>query len=328
MNNFLIKRFLLTFFTLAILVTVPSISFGQWILGVRGGFVNSKLQNTPDVYGGNNYKGGAEVGIVISKKLKVDFAFESGIFFSQAGFHQLFNQENKETYYHPVTNARITVDSFFRYDNTLSLNYLKIPLMLRKSISIKGSNLYPYRRKISITDIDIMFGPYVAYMMSSSASFDTKVSVKTIEDGTVTSTVPETGMNDPYHQSFKIGQGVTITSTDPTTIPVGPNLYPFLPARASLSEGLNKFDAGIMAAVGLSFELSSSVKLMLGGNYSMGLLTFDKEYFSDLEYVVSPGGTIDIGGGTMVSISKNVSKKMELKNTSLGAYVAVVKYFK
>jgi len=199
--------------------------------------------------------------------------------------------------------------------------------MLRKSFSIKGKNVYPYRRKISLTDIDVMVGPYVAYMISASENLDTKVSVQNTDNGVVTATEAEKGLTDAYHKSMSIGKGVTIRSTDTLTIPVGPYLYPFLPQRASINKGLNKFDVGIAAALGLSFELSPDVKLNIGGNYSMGLVTIDKEYYSNLTYTVTPGGSVNRGGGTMASISKKATK-VDLKNSGFGFYIGVVKYMK
>lgn len=338
MKYSLIKRFSFALLILALLISVPTLSYGQWILGIKAGYVSTKLTGA-DVYvlnsqpkaNGMNWKPGFEAGMVISKKLKVDFAFESGIFYSQAGVNQKYIHINKVYYQDPSTGVRVSDDSTYRYDNSLSLNYIKIPLMLRKSFSIRGSNLYPYRRKISITDIDIMVGPYVSYLLSASAAFSTKVSVIHTEDDKIIPGLSksETGLNDPQYLSFNIGRDTInqVITTDPS-IPGGSSLNPYLPKRADLNKGLSKFDVGIVAAVGLSIELSPDSKLMFGGNYSMGLLTIDKEYFSNLQYTVSLGGTTDIGTGTPVSISKKVSRKMDLKNTGMGFYLAYVKYLK
>lgn len=301
MKYSLIKRFSYSLLVLILLSIVPSLSFGQWILGAKAGYNFTKITGG-GVYGGMNNKSGFEIGAVISKKLKVDFAFESGIFYSMAGVNQKFIQVKKESSNNPTTNDRISKDSTFRISNTLSLNYVKIPLMLRKSFSIKGSNLYPYKRKISITDIDIMIGPYVSYLLSASASYSNKVSVVTKVNDLTTSTEPEKGLTDDYHKSFQIGF-IDSTLVDSR--------------RPSLSKGLNKFDVGITASLGVSFELSTSTKLMVGGNYSMGLLTIDKTYFND----ITPG--VDSQGNPVT----NVTKK-DLKNSSMGVYLAWVKYLK
>ena len=280
-------------FTVAILTSVPTLSFGQWILGVKAGFVNTKLTGA-DVYGGMNYKGGFEGGVVISKKLKVDFGFESGIFYSMAGVNQKYIEQNIVSYQDPVTQQIVKKDSTFRHINSLSLSYVKVPLMLRKSISIKGKNLYPYHRKISITDIDIMIGPYVSYLLSASEALDTKVAVTETRDGVPQpdGTKPEGPIKpeDTYHKTFGIGQGIKVN----------------LPADRTLS---------------------SSSKLTIGGNYSMGLLSIDKEYFSNLEYTITPGGSTDIGTGTPVSITSKATK-MDIKNSSIGAYIGFVKYLR
>jgi hypothetical protein len=198
--------------------------------------------------------------------------------------------------------------------------------MLRKSISIKGKNVYPYRRKISLTDIDIMAGPYVAYMISASENLDTKVSVQNTDNGVVTATEAERGLTDYYHKTMGIGKQVKITSKDSLAIPVSPAIYPYLPDRAGISTGLNKFDVGVTASIGMSFELSPDVKLNIGGNYSMGLLTIDKEYYSNLEYIIVP----DISGSPDINLAKITKEvtKVDLKNTGFGFYIGVVKYMK
>jgi hypothetical protein len=330
MKYSLIKRFSFALFIVAILTSVPTLSFGQWILGAKAGYVNSKLTGG-DVYGGMNYKGGIEAGVVISKKLKVDFGFESGIFYSMAGVNQKYIEQNIVSYQDPVTQQIVKKDSTFRHTSSLSLSYIKVPLMLRKSISIKGKNLYPYHRKISITDIDIMIGPYVSYLLSASATLDTKVAVTETRDGVPQpdGTKPEGPIKpeDTYHKTFGIGQGIKVNLPADSSVPGGTYIYQYLPKRADLSNGLSKIDVGVVAAVGLSIELSSSSKLTIGGNYSMGLLSIDKEYFSNLVYTVTPGGSTDIGTGTPVSISSKATK-MDIKNTSIGAYIGFVKYLR
>ena len=305
MKYSIIKRFSFALFSLALLAIMPSLSYGQWILGFKAGYGSAKITGA-DVYGGMNNKSGADIGLIISKKLKVDFAFESGIFYTQSGVNHKFIQVKKVSYNDPSTGNRISSDSTFRYDNNISLNYLKIPLMLRKSFSIKGSNLYPYRRKISITDIDIMVGPYVGYLLSSSATFDTKVSVINKDNELTTSTEPEKALTDKYHRSFQIGSIDTALALNGITVPT-----------PSVSSGLNKLDVGIQAALGLSIELSPNTKFMFGCNYSMGLLTIDKTYFNKVSLVIDGNGTP----------TKSV-KKMDLKNSNLGFYLAYVMYLK
>lgn len=329
MKYSLFRKFSFAIITVALVTAAPSMSYGQWILGLKAGLNYCKIDGK-DIYGGMNYKPCVEAGFVISKKLKVDFALESGLFFSQTGVNQKFISITRTSY--DSVGHRMSDDSTFRVSNSLSLNYVKLPLMLRKSFSIKGKNIYPFRRKISLTDIDIMVGPYVAYMISATETFDTKVSVQKTKDGVPNGTPnAERGLNDQYHLSFNIGRDTLnqIISTDLGMIAVSTDLYPYLPKRATIQKGLNRLDVGLTAALGLSFELSPDMKLNIGGNYSMGFLSIDKEYYSDLTYTVSPGGNINYKGtGQLISISKKVKRKMDLKNTGFGFYVGVVKYLK
>jgi hypothetical protein len=307
MKYTLYRRFSFTFLILALLTAVPTLSFGQWILGLKAGYEFNKISGS-GVYGGINNKPGIDAGLVISRKLKVDFAFESGLFFNQAGMNQKFIETNKIIENNPdPTIGRTTTDSTFSYSNSLSLNYLKIPLTFRKSFSIRGSNIYPYRRKISITDIDIMFGPYVSYLMSASASYSTKLYVvKKDNNGAVTATEPETALSDPYHLTFKIG------GTDTALIPLG-----LAQPRSSIDKGLSKIDVGITASLGLSIELSPDSKLMFGGNYSMGLLSIDKTYFNTVKLAFD-------GSGNPIP----TTAKLDLKNSGMGFYLSWVKYLR
>jgi hypothetical protein len=269
-----------------------------------------------------NYKPSIEAGIYVGKKFKVDFGFSSGVFFTTAGVNQKFVQINRYSWFDGDGKLN-TSDSSFRYDNSLSLTYIKVPLMLRWSYSFKGG-IYPYMRKIGITDIDLMVGPYVSYLLSASKNLSTKVSVINTLDNVITSTEPEEGINDPYHNSFKIGGGTYIDRTDSNVLPGPAYLAQYVPSRPDVSDGLNKLDVGISISLGISFELTPNDKLMIGGNYSMGLLSIDKEYFADVTHTFSPGGSINIGTGT-ASLNSTYEKK-DLKNDRLGFYLAVVKY--
>lgn len=315
----------ITFFTA--FLTFSSMLFNishaqQWFLGGKAGLTSFKI-NGSDTYGGINYKYGANIGLVFGYKIITDLNIQAELLYTQAGFKQKFTEEIITNNQDPATGAPIVNDTSTKYNNSLTLSYIQIPILIKKSFSFKGG-VQPYRKEYSIVDFDIYAGPYFGYLISPSASFSSLVSAtKTVND-TLRGTMGATDISAAH--SFRMGQQLNVKITNDSLHLTAAEVLATLSNDRSLPKGLNSIDVGMVFGGGFSFELSSNVKLFIDARYTMGLFTIDKTYFSNTTYSISPGGASDpaIGG---VHYKESVStQKLDLKSTGLTFNIGFIKY--
>ncbi|MBL6962625.1 MAG: PorT family protein [Bacteroidetes bacterium] len=307
---------ILLFVTLFVL----GISLGtqaQFFYGVTGGYNGYKL--TGDTYGGMNYLNAPSFGAILGYKLKIDFNLQAEILYIDKGVHQLFTHQ--QTLTTTEFDTIVTTLDIKKYDNELKLSYLEIPLLIKKSFSLRGG-VFPYDRKTGKLDFDIFIGPYFGYRFGSSTKMKVLRTRDITKDG-ITTPGTETNYDST---SFFMGQNVTITRTDST---YNEDFFSNdVPNYPSIS-GLNAIDAGITAGIGFSIEVSENSKFTVDGRYSMGLLTIDKTYFNDVDFLFS---SFPVTNGVPVTIAANnfyrVERrtKIDLRNTGMGVYVGYI-YF-
>jgi len=295
----------------------------KYYIGGKGGLTSFKLSGSGK-YGGINSKFGANAGFIFGKKIVTDFNIQFELLYSQKGMRQKFT-EKVITSEQGTGGIPIISDTTTKFSNTLTLSYLELPILMKKSFSFKGG-IIPYRRDIGIVDFDIFFGPYFGYLLSPSVSYSSLMSAVRTENDTVRSTASEVEQTS-YH-SFKMGQQMNILIDTTKVIGLSTAVAAtYLNNTRKLStKTLNCFDVGIIMGAGFSIELSSSTKLFIDGRYSMGLLSIDKTYFSNDDYTIKPGGDKDPIYGTVpvkVSVKHN---KLDLKNTGLGFNIGFIKY--
>jgi hypothetical protein len=330
MKSFLpnkIPLLLMVFFTVGLYHTSNS----QMIYGFKAGYAMNKLTGG-DLNGGVNYHKQVSGGVILGYKFRTDFCFQSEILFNQAGMNQQFIEVNKNQQFDQASGKTLSTDTTFKHINELTLNYVTVPLLLKKSFSFKAG-IIPYQRNTSILDFDIFAGPYVSYLISANGDFNTKIMVQKTSDNVVTETpVKERAIDrsvpaEKAHDGFFIGQNNTIVKADSSLPPAG-YLAMYLPARAALNKGLSKLDVGVTVGLGFSIETSSHSKLTFDVRYSMGLLTIDKEYFSDIEYKYKSGGSESIGGWPGGAKLTKTITKANIKNSGFGAFLGYLIYLK
>ena len=301
---------------LIILLFAGNHANAQFFYGVKGGATLSKLGGG-DTYGGMNYKFGPTGGITMGFKIKTDLNIQGEILYSDWGVEQKYIiQETIETV---ENDSQKFTNNKKVYNNSLDLTYVHVPLMIKKSFSLKGG-IYPYKRAISSVDIDFFGGPYVSYLLSSGASMSTRVyTTETL--GTTTTDYPERS----GAESFGIGQDYTFESFDTNQYS---NAYfaDFEVDEPSSSSGMSSIDVGIVFGAGISFEVSQLSKLTFGARYGMGLLSIDKEFFNNVTYTFTPNpnGSADIGGNKF-AVSETRTK-MDLRNQVLSFHIGFIHY--
>ena len=301
---------------------IGNFSNAQLYMGGKAGLTGFKLKGS-DVYGGINTKFGANVGFIMGLKLKTDLNLQAELLYSQKGFHQMFTE-------HIITNTQgtgglpVTYDTTTKYNNTLTLSYLELPLMVKKSFSFRGGIL-PYKRETSTVDFDIFGGIYVGYLMSTAASFSSLQSAKTVENDTIRASIDN--VEQASYHSFRIGQKMTVKVD--STLGVSPEVAStYIDDSRSISKGMFSIDAGILVGAGLSFEVSGNSKITLDARYSMGLLSIDKTYFNDNLYKITPGVAGDPTIGSIPYKKTVVHTKKSLKNSGFVFNVGYIFYLK
>jgi len=285
--------------------------------GIKAGYTGYKLTGS-DVYGGMNYVYNPAFGGSFGIKFKTDFQLVAEINYVTKGVHQLFTTQQTIHSFEFDTVPVKTLD-YKKYNNTLKTTYVDLPILLKKSFSFKGG-VWPYDRKIGKVDFDLILGGYFGYRIGGSASLSTMwkqdITKKNI-------TTPGTEIK--YDTTgFYIGQKVKITSVD-TTYPkeLFTNYVPT--SKPNASKDLSSFDAGIIAGLGMSVEVNDRSKISLEFRYSMGLLTVDKTYFNNVEYLFTPGaGAILIGTESFAMTTRRT--KMDVKNNGIGLFLGYTIY--
>lgn len=300
-----------------------NISYAQLYMGGKAGVTSFKLKGG-DTYGGINNKYGANVGFIMGYKLQTDFNLQGELLFVQKGMHQLFTE-------HVITNTQgpggipITYDTTTKYDNSLTLSYIEMPLMVKKSFSFKGGIL-PYRRETGIIDFDLYGGIYVGYLLSPAASFSSLQSAFRKENDTIRESIAD--IEQVSYHSFRVGQGMSVQIMD-STMGVTPEVAAtYINDARDIKKGLFSIDAGILVGAGFSFEITGNSKLFIDCRYSMGFLTIDKTYFNDNKYLIYPGGENDPTMGGIPYKKTVVHTKKDLKNAGLALSAGYIMYLR
>jgi hypothetical protein len=287
-------------------------SQAQFFYGFTAGYNGYKLMG--DTYGGINYMQAPSGGAIIGYKFLTDLNLQAELLYIDKGVHQTFTHQRTIYSFKNDTTQVITLDNK-KYDNTLKLSYIEVPVFIKKSFSFKGG-VFPYDRKIGKLDFDIFVGPYFAYRFGSSA----KMTTLWQQDVTMSGTTTQNPEKNYDTTSFFMGQNVTISRTD-TSYPEA-LFVTNVPTNNPSISGLSAIDAGITAGIGFSLEVSEKSKITLDARYSMGFLTIDKTYFNDVDYQYSPGGDITIAGNQFSRIETR--SKIDLRNTGMGVYLGYI----
>ncbi|MBT3423411.1 MAG: PorT family protein [Bacteroidetes bacterium] len=291
-------------------------SQAQLFYGFKGGYTGYKLSG--DTYGGINSLKSPSGGAILGYKMKIDFSIQGEFLYVNKGVHQLFTHQ-KTVHSFESDTTPVTILDTKKYDNSLTLSYIEVPILFKKSFSFKGG-VFPYDRKTGKLDLDIFLGPYMGYRFGSS----NKLTTVWKQDVTIYNNTTA-GVEANYDTtSFFIGQDVTITRVD-TSFPEALFLN-YIPKDKPSISGLSSFDAGITAGIGFSLEISENSKFTIDARYSVGILSIDKTYFNDVEYEFSPSttGDLTIAGNKFAMVERRT--KVDLKNTGMGVYLGYI-YF-
>lgn len=305
-----------------IFIWVASTANAQFYFGVKGGYTGYKLTGQ-DVYGGMNNVFGPSGGAIVGFKIVTDFAIQTEILYQTKGVHQLFTRQ-QTIYGFQNDTTPVTILDQKKYDNTLKMTYAEIPVLFKKSFSFKGG-IFPYDRFISHTDIDFFIGPYFAYRLGAT----TKLSTMWKQDVTKYGKT-ELGNEVKFDTNrFFMGQKYSVASTDTVTYPTA--LFAGLKPNPQLnaSSGLNSIDAGIIAGLGISIEVSETSKLTFDARFSKGFLSIDKTYFNNIKNTFEWDPTGTVGNVQVASkwfVQKSASTKSDLKNSGFGVYVGYIYY--
>ncbi|HPD64799.1 MAG TPA: outer membrane beta-barrel protein [Bacteroidia bacterium] len=312
------RKSLVIFLMLLLSAVIAQHASAQLVYGVKAGYTGYKLTGS-DVYGGMNYVYNPSFGANLGIKFTTDFQLQFEFLYLTKGVHQLFTHKQTIHAFEQDT-VQITIADVKKYDNTLKMNYLEVPVYLRKSFSLKGG-VWPYDRKIGRVDFDLFLGGYFGYRFGGTVSQTTLWKQDITKRGITT---PGTEVKYDTN-SFFIGQNITITSVD-STYPKE-MFIPYVPTnKPSASKDLAPFDAGIIVGAGFSLEVSEHAKLTLDMRYTMGLLTIDKTYFNDIEYLFTPDGSglIQIAGNNFSMTTRRT--KMDVKNSGIGLFLGYTYY--
>ena len=313
------KKILVLSLLIGGLLSVSSNSSAQFFYGVKGGYTGFKLTGS-DTYGGMNYVYGPSGGLILGLKFKIDFNLQSEILYTSKGVHQLFT--HKQTL-HSFQNdtTPVEIHDLKKYNNILNLQYIEIPILFKKSFSFKGG-VGPYERPISKLDFDIFMGPYFGYRFGAS----TVMSTKWIQDKNIYGTVHPGTETSFDTNSFYIGRNSSVVSFDTSLYP-NEMFMPFNPGGESFSSaGLNAIDAGVIAGLGFSLEVTERSKISFDLRYSMGFLSIDKTYFNNVvhTFVDDVNGYLEIASSRFSHTTKRT--KVDLKNTGFGIYLGYIHY--
>jgi len=290
----------------------------QLTYGFKAGYTGYKLTGG-DVYGGMNRVYNPAFGASIGVKFATDFHLIAEVNYITKGVHQLFTHQQTIHSFEFDTVA-VTIADYKKYDNTLKTTYIDVPIMLRKSLSLRGG-VWPYDRKIGRVDVDLFLGGYFGYRIGGSASLSTTWKQDITKYGNTTP-----GEYIQYDTtSFFIGQQATITSVD-STYPKELFVNSIPSGKPNASTDINSFDAGIIAGLGLSVEVTDKSKVSFDFRYTMGILSIDKTYFNDVEYIFTPdgSGSVVVAGNNFSMVTKRT--KMDVKNSGIGFFLGYTMY--
>ncbi len=314
----LIKKIVLSAIVILLMAGVQP-SHAQFFYGATAGYLNSTGYGN-DVFGGMNYMGGISAGLTMGFKIVTDFNVQWDLVYSTKGFNQKFIIKDLINAYENDT-IQILRTVTKQHTNQLKLTYVEMPLYLKKSFSFKGG-VFPYDRTISKWDFDILVGPYVGYLLGSTASLKaTRQVTKESAYGVTTGEVTDTA------STFMIGQKVSAVLMSSSDTASQATLLALLPKDSpSLSGGLNSIDVGFTVGAGFSLEVNETSKIFINARYSMGLMTIDKTYFNNVTYQFIPdnAGPYLINGNNYSTVESRT--KIDLKNKGFGIYFGFIHY--
>jgi hypothetical protein len=289
----------------------------QHYAGIKAGMGNFNISGA-DTYGGMNYKSSTSFGGIYGFKFQTDLALQVELLYTTKGSSQQWTRIDHYSFtrFDTIKGNR---DETFKFNNQYDISYLEVPILLKKSFSIKLGGVMPYKRTISKIDIDVFLGPYVAYMMGSNIKFSTSFESLTQVSGE--NDIRLSGSPDSLN-SAGMG-GYTVSATDTSFFGTAAfqtrakQLYNDELANRS-GDDLSKLDIGFVFGGGFSIELNHKSKVTFDIRSTMGLFTIDNTYFNDIEYEFSPGA--NPGNIEEYNVTENRTK-MDLKNKGIAFYL-------
>jgi len=318
MDQLLQKR-LLTFCLTISILCAPILSKAQFFIGAKAGGLNTTIQTEIDR--GINSKIGYSGGVTLGYSFSDVFTLQPDILYSIKGFSQSYTKTHQIT---SNANPDTLVDVTNEYDNSLNANYIEMPVLFKFNISL-GGGVVPYDSPDGPVNIEIFAGPYASYLFDASKSISVSGTAEYYNPNNESGAKQVEEFTPRGASSFDIRQ-ITITNQGVNDLEVVENLVSQdgtdISRREALgvpavSEGLSAIDVGVVAGVGLSFEMGESGKLTVNGRYSRGLMTIDDGFFSDREI------TLDLQQGEYES--KALESK-EMVNESMGVFVGYQHY--
>lgn len=318
MDQFIQKRLLTFCLTISILFA-PILSKAQFFIGAKAGGLNTTVQTDFDK--GINSKIGYSGGLTLGYTFSDAFTIQPDILYSIKGFNQTYTKAHEiRSNTNPDTLLQITNE----HDNTLDVNYIEVPVLFKLHLSL-GGGVVPYDPPKGPIDIEIFAGPYASYLFDASQSLSASGTAEYFNPNNQEGAKQVEEFTPSGGGSFDIRQ-IAITNQSVNDLEVIENLASQGGSDISrqealgvpaASEGLSAIDVGVVAGVGLSFEMGEYGKLTVNGRYSRGFMTIDDGFFSDREI------TLDLQQGQYES--KALESK-DMVNQSMGVFVGYQHY--
>ncbi len=304
---------------LGILVMTSS-AFGQaksnWYIG---SLVGPSMTNINGDFPGNNFKTGVSGGATVGRHFgeNGNFKVQADILFSLKGLNQKFTEKSV------IEQESVTSETTTKFDNTLNLGYLEVPITARYSIPL-GGGTFPYESRQGGTNLTFFAGPYFGYLVGAGAEFNTTrtnvVQFKDAQGEVVNESESSGSLNGG---KFRVS-GRNTFGTNPIASQlqelsgisgvgqIVQDLQDSYPT--SYSEGLSNIDIGFTAGLGLSFEMGDNNRLGFEGRLTQGMVTIDESPGAFSSIKVEPS---DVQGQPFQISTEQAS----LKNVQYVGYV-------
>lgn len=262
-------------------IIMASSAFGQgkskWYIG---SLVGPSMTNINGDFPGNNFKTGVSGGATVGRHFgdNGNFKIQADILFSLKGLNQKFTEKSV------IKQQSVTSKTTTKFDNTLNIGYLEVPLTARYSIPL-GGGTFPYESRKGSTNLTFFAGPYFAYLLGAGAEFNTtRTNVVQFKDaqGDVVNESKSTGSLNggkfrvSGRNSFgtnPIASQFQELSSFPGVNKIVQNLRQSYPT--SYSGGMSNIDIGFTAGLGLSFKMGENNRLGFEGRLAQGMVTID-----------------------------------------------------